>query len=246
MADKNPASGTATPAVCYGRVSTGQQAEAGHGLSAQRERAEAHCWLAGIAPTVWIADESVPGNVAPDRRPGLARALTMLADGTAKALVVPALDRLGRNTRDILDIADRAQTQRWRLAIVGLVDSGTPEGRAVLTVIAAMAELERGLTRRRTTEGLQAAKRAGKRLGRPPSPHTRAAGARVAALRADGVAWRAIPAALDAERLPRADGTLRPWNVRAARDALTTVTLDAQAEAARRHHTDTTTSDTPD
>ena len=148
MTDKNPDALAATPAVCYGRVSTGHQTETGYGLSAQRERAEAHCSLAGITATVWIADESVPGNVAPDRRPGLARAL------------------------------------------------------ATLTVIAAMAELERGLTRRRTTEGLQAAKRAGKRLGRPPSPHTRTAGARVAALRADGLAWRAIPAALDAEGLP--------------------------------------------
>ena len=232
--------------MCYGRVSTGQQAQAGHGLAAQRARAEAHCSLAGIAPTIWIADESVPGNVAPDRRPGLSRALTMLAGGGATALVVPALDRLARNTRDVLDIADRAQTQRWRLVVVGLIDSGTTEGLAMLTVIAAIAELESGLTRRRTTEGLQAAKRAGKRLGRPPSPHTRSAGARVVALRADGVAWRDIPAALVAERLPRSDGTLRPWNVRAARDALTTVTLDAQAEAARRHHTDTRPSDTPD
>ncbi len=117
------------------------------------------------------------------------------------------------------------------------MDSSSPEGRATLTVTAAMAELERGLNRRRTTEGLKAAKRSGKRLGRPPSPHTRAAGTRVAALRAEGVAWRAIPAVLDTEGFRRADGSRRAWNVRAARDALTTVTLDAEAEAARKRRT---------
>ncbi len=224
--------GGVTLGVCYGRVSTAEQAECGHGLAAQRDRAEAYCALTGIAPTEWIADEGTSGSVAPDERPGLSRALAMLAAGEAAALVVPALDRLGRSTRDVLDIADRADAQGWRLAVVGLMDTGTPEGRAVLTVMAAMAELERGLTRRRTTEALAAAKRGGTRLGRPASPHTAAAGARVAELRADGLTWRAIPAVLDAEALPRADGEIRAWNVRAARDALASHQLDSDAAAA--------------
>lgn len=232
----NTAPEAPTPGVCYGRVSTGEQAEAGHGLAAQRERAEAYCGLMGIAPIEWIADQGRSGSLAPDKRPGLARALTLLAAGEAAALVVPALDRLARNTRDVLDIADRAQAQRWRLAVVGLVDTGTPEGRAVLTVMAAMAELERGLISRRTTEALKAARRSGVRLGRPVSPETRAAGRRVAELRAQGHPWRAIPALLDAGQYPRANGEVRPWNLRAARDALTTVQLDDQAAAARAAH----------
>jgi len=218
--------------LCYGRVSTREQAEAGHGLAAQRKRAETYCGLMGIAPTEWIADQGRTGSLAPDKRPGLARALAMLAAGDADALVVPALDRLARSTRDVLDVADRAQAQQWRLAVVGLMDSGTPEGRAVLTVMAAMAELERGLISRRTTEALRAARRSGVRLGRPPSTHTRAAGRRVAELRAQGHPWRAIPALLDAEQYPRADGELRPWNLRACRDAHTTIELDNQASAA--------------
>jgi len=223
-----------TLGVCYGRVSTGEQAECGHGLAAQRDRAEAYCALMGIAPTEWIADEGVSGSLAPDERPGLARALAMLAAGDAAALVVPALDRLGRNTRDVLDVADRAEGEGWRLVVVGLMDTGTPEGRAVLTVMAAMAELERGLIRRRTREALGAAARAGVRLGRPVSPETRAAGKRVAELRAEGVTWRAIPARLDAEQYPRAGGdTARPWNVRAAHDALNSIELDTAAAAAR-------------
>lgn len=238
MADGTEPVAETTLGVCYGRVSTKEQAECGHGLAAQRERTEAYCALMDISPTEWIADEGASGAAAPDERPGLARALAMLAAGDAAALVVPALDRLGRSARDVLDIADRADARGWRLAVVGQMDTDTPEGRAVLTVMAAMAELERGLIRRRTSEGLQAAKRAGKRLGRPPSPHTRAAGARVATLRDDGLAWRAIPPVLDAEGFPRADGSQRPWNVRAARDALTTVTLDAEAEAARQSRTD--------
>ena len=222
--------------LCYGRVSTREQAEAGHGLAAQRKRAETYCGLMGIAPTEWIADQGRTGSLAPDKRPGLARALAMLAAGDADALVVPALDRLARSTRDVLDVADRAQAQQWRLAVVGLMDSGTPEGRAVLTVMAAMAELERGLISRRTTEALRAARRSGVRLGRPPSAHTRAAGRRVAELRAQGHPWRAVPAILDAEQWPRADGELRPWNLRACRDAHTTIQLDNQAAAAGAAH----------
>ena len=116
-----------TPGVCYGRVSTREQAEAGHGLAAQRERAEAYCALTGIAPTEWIADQGRSGSLAPDKRPGLARALGMLAAGQAAALVVPALDRLARSTRDVLDVADRALAQQWRLVVVGLMDSATPK-----------------------------------------------------------------------------------------------------------------------
>ncbi|WP_420438469.1 recombinase family protein [Candidatus Poriferisodalis sp.] len=237
MTDETKSVTTTELAVCYGRVSTREQAERGHGLAAQREKTEGYCALMGMTRTEWISDEGASGAKKPHERPGLGRALKMLASGEADALVVPALDRLGRSALDVLGIADCAETQQWRLAVVGQMDSGSPEGRATLTVMAAMAELERGLNRRRTTEGLRAAKRAGKRLGRPPSPHTRAAGARVAALRAEGATWRAIPAVLDTEGFRRADGTQRPWNVRAARDALTTVTLDAEAEAARKRHT---------
>ena len=233
------APGTPVPGVCYGRVSTGGQAVAGHGLAAQRKRAEAYCSLMGIAPVEWIADKGRSGSLAPDKRPGLARALAMLAAGEAAALVVPALDRLARNTRDVLDVADRAHAEGWRLVVVGLMDTGTPEGRAVLTVMAAMAELERGLISRRTTEALKAARRSGVRLGRPPSDRTRAAGRRVAELRAQGHPWRAIPALLDAGQYLRANGELRPWNPRACRDALTTVQLDDQAAAARAAHNST-------
>ncbi|MYB81914.1 MAG: recombinase family protein [Acidimicrobiales bacterium] len=236
MADTTTPTRSSTLGLCYGRVSTREQADTGHGLAAQRTRAEAYCHAMGITPGEWIADQGRAGGLAPDKRPGLARALKMLADGEAHALVVPALDRLARNTRDILEVADRAQAQQWRLVVIGLMDSGTPEGRAVLTVMAAMAELERGLISRRTTEALRAARRSGVRLGRPPSDRTRAAGRRIAELRAQGRPWRAIPAVLDAEQYPRASGDMRPWNARACRDALATIELDDQAAAARIAH----------
>ena len=239
MTDKMRSGASQPLGVCYGRVSTREQADTGHGLAAQRTRAEAYCHAMGITPGEWIADQGRSGGLAPDKRPGLARALKMLADGEAHALVVPALDRLARNTRDILEVADRAQAQQWRLVVIGLMDSGTPEGRAVLTVMAAMAELERGLISRRTTEALRAARRSGVRLGRPPSDRTRAAGRRIAELRAQGRPWRAIPAVLDAEQYPRASGDMRPWNARACRDALATIELDDQAAQAHAAHQQT-------
>jgi DNA invertase Pin-like site-specific DNA recombinase len=60
-----------------------------------------------------------------------------------------------------------------------------------LTVLAAAAEFERAVIVERTLDGLAAARRAGKHLGRPLGPHAPAA-ERVAALRTAGHAWPAV------------------------------------------------------
>lgn len=49
------------------------------------------------------------------------------------------------------------------------IDTTRPEGRLIFGVFAAFSEFERELTRERTRAGMQAARRRGKRLGRPPS-----------------------------------------------------------------------------
>lgn len=92
--------------------------------------------------------------------------LASLTDGDT--LVVTSLDRLGRRTVDILMIADdlRERGVGLRMLREG-VDTETPVGRMVLTVMASMAELERELLIERTQAGLTRARKAGKRLGRP-------------------------------------------------------------------------------
>jgi DNA invertase Pin-like site-specific DNA recombinase len=77
------------------------------------------------------------------------------------------LDRLGRTTRQVLDTIDFIHKRGAKLRILTqMVDTSTPLGNFMLTVIAAFAELERDLTRERTLEGLRAAKSRGRIGGR--------------------------------------------------------------------------------
>ena len=91
-------------AVAYLRVSTNDQATDGYGLDGQRnaiaQYAEAHGWSlvgqfedAGISGTYGLDDLLEDGT---SRRPGLAGAIKAIEDGDADALVVYALDRIGR------------------------------------------------------------------------------------------------------------------------------------------------------
>lgn len=81
-------------------------------------------------------------------------------------LCVESISRLARSTRDLLSIVDQ-------LTIKGVhfysqkesIDTTTPQGKFMLTVFAAMAELERDQIRQRQQEGIAIAKREGKYRG---------------------------------------------------------------------------------
>jgi Resolvase, N terminal domain len=67
-----------------------------------------------------------------------------------------------------LGLRDLAESRSWSLvAADGSIDTSTPHGRAMTTVMSAFAEMERDLISTRTREGLAAKKAAGVRLGRP-------------------------------------------------------------------------------
>ena len=79
-------------------------------------------------------------------RPVLTAALNSLDKGEAEALFVTRLDRLARSTRDFLSIVDRSHKYNWRLALLDLgLDTATYQGRFVVTIMSAMAEMERGM-----------------------------------------------------------------------------------------------------
>ncbi len=87
-------------------------------------------------------------------------ALHVLAQGKASVSIVAGLSRLGRRTANVLRIADLADRQGWALAVLDLrVNTTTPTGRMMLTVLAAVAQLERDRTAERTSAALTAAKR---------------------------------------------------------------------------------------
>ncbi|WP_299971473.1 recombinase family protein [uncultured Roseobacter sp.] len=104
------------------------------------------------------------------KRPVFDQVLNELQNGDT--LFVWDLDRAFRSTLDAIQTADALQQRSVALNIVNLqLDTRTPAGRLVYTVLSACAEFERRLISQRTKEGLAAARRRGKKLGRPPILH---------------------------------------------------------------------------
>lgn len=83
-------------------------------------------------------------------------------------LVVWRLDRLGRNLADLVKlIADLEQRKINFESLTEKIETGSPAGRLVFHVFAALAEFERNLIRERTVAGLKAARARGRTGGRP-------------------------------------------------------------------------------
>jgi DNA invertase Pin-like site-specific DNA recombinase len=148
--------------IGYARVSTDDQ-----NLDLQRQA------LAAAGCDQVIEDKGFSGS---DRdRPGLASVLGALGPGDV--LVVWKLDRLGRSLRHLIELVDTLRGRGIGLQVLtgqgAAIDTTRPEGRLVFGIFAALAEFERELIIERTREGMKAAKRRGKHVGRPRklSPH---------------------------------------------------------------------------
>lgn len=155
-------------AISYARVSTSEQAESGLSVMAQQTQTAAAISERGWQLADAAVDDGVSGNVPPDRRPALARVLATLASAGADALVVSRLDRLGRNAADLLDVLARSLREDWKLvALDAPLDPASAFGECCMTILAAVAHLERRLIGERTKAALAASRAQGTRLGRP-------------------------------------------------------------------------------
>lgn len=194
----------------YVRVSTREQGDTRLGLDAQRHAltsaAERHGWS-----LIEIRREVASGRSL-DRRPVLADLLTRVRAGKADALAVARLDRLSRNTLDILTLTAASRRERWRLVILDLdFDTLTPEGEFTLTVFAGLAHQARRRIGESTRLALAEKRRRGERLGRPrltPDSIVR----RVVRQREAGRTWKAIADGLNRDRVPTVRGG-RCWRV---------------------------------
>ena len=83
-------------------------------------------------------------------------------------VVTTKLDRLARSVSHLVHLAQEFEARGVDLVVIDQgIDTSTPTGRLTFHALAAIAEFERDLIRERTKAGLAAAKRRGKRLGRP-------------------------------------------------------------------------------
>lgn len=103
---------------------------------------------------------------ARDDRPGLKQALDFLKEGDI--LVVWKLDRLGRSLAHLLQII--AQLKERKVGFKSLtehMDTTTPHGELLFHLFGALAQYERSLAQERIMAGLEAAKKRGRKGGRP-------------------------------------------------------------------------------
>ena len=110
------------------------------------------------------------------QRAKLAEALRFVRKGDV--LVVTKLDRLARSTTGLLTLVSDLESRGIGLVVLsmsgGLLDTRTPTGKLMLTMLGAVAEFERNMMLERQREGIAAAKAGGKYKGRAPTARAKA------------------------------------------------------------------------
>ena len=103
-----------------------------------------------------------------DKREQLALCLDYVRDGDT--LVVTKLDRLARSTRDLLNILNSLEKKQVKLNVLDQqIDTSTPSGRLLVTLLGSIAEFENDLRRDRQMDGIAHARKSGVKFGRKKS-----------------------------------------------------------------------------
>jgi putative DNA-invertase from lambdoid prophage Rac len=142
----------------YTRVSTKDQTTENQRLEIER---------AGYAVDYWFSDVGVSGSLHASQRPQFKALLDKIRDG--ETLVVSKLDRLGRDAQDVGATIKALKARKIEVIVLqlGKLDLTSAAGKLMLSMLGAVAEMERDLLVERTQAGLARAKAEGKALGRP-------------------------------------------------------------------------------
>jgi DNA invertase Pin-like site-specific DNA recombinase len=156
-------------AVLYMRVSTADQTtdNQAHDLQQMAQHR-------GLTIVEQYIDHGISGTRS--RRPGLDRMMADARKGKFDVVLVWACDRLARSTKHFLETLD--ELNRLKIEFVSFreqLDTGGALGRAVVTIISVVAELERSLIVERVKAGMRRARMEGRQIGRVPLAIDRAA-----------------------------------------------------------------------
>jgi DNA invertase Pin-like site-specific DNA recombinase len=179
----------------YARVSTKDQS-----CEMQLRDLRAYCASRGYENVTEYVDIGQSG--AKDLRPELSRLMDRARKRTLDAVVVWRFDRFARSTKHLLTALEEFRGLGIQFtSYQENLDTATPLGQAIFTIVAAVAQLERELIRERVTAGVRNARAAGKILGRPKRIVDRE---RIIAMQAAGISLRNI-----AKKLGVGYGTVR-------------------------------------
>ncbi|EOC1344934.1 recombinase family protein [Cronobacter dublinensis] len=143
--------------IAYVRVSTSDQT-----IENQKQQIKD----AGYQVGKWFSDEAVSGGIKATERKGFGDLLNYVREGDT--LIVIAIDRLGRNTIDVLSTVETLQAKGVKvISLREGFDLSTPVGKAMLTMMAGLASLEKDLIAERRTAGIKRAQSEGVHCGRP-------------------------------------------------------------------------------
>jgi DNA invertase Pin-like site-specific DNA recombinase len=184
-------------AAIYARVST---ANNGQDPTMQTRELREYCDRRGWTVAGEYVDIGISGTK--EKRPELDRLLGEAHRRRFDAVVVWRFDRFARSVSHLLRALETFKSLGIEfVSLSEQVDTSTPTGKMVFTVLGAVAELERSLIVERVRAGLRNAKAKGKSLGRP---RVAVDAARIAVLRSRGMSWAKI-----GEQLGLGEGTVR-------------------------------------
>jgi DNA invertase Pin-like site-specific DNA recombinase len=148
-------------AALYLRVSTNDQS-----VAMQEADLEALCKQRGIPIFRTYSDHGISG--ARDRRPALDELMADARKRKFDAILVWDFSRFARSTKHLINALE--EFRHLGIDFISFretIDTGSPLGKMVFVIIAAVAELERNLISERIKGGLRRAKALGKHIGRP-------------------------------------------------------------------------------
>jgi len=142
-------------AIGYVRVSTQEQAREGISLEVQEDKIKKYTELHNLSLIEVIKDEGKSGKDL--NREGMQKAIFLCQEERINHLVVYKMDRLTRRTLDLLTLVEEVfKPNKIQFhSITERIDTSTAQGKFFLTIIGAMAQMERDLIAERTKEALQ-------------------------------------------------------------------------------------------
>jgi DNA invertase Pin-like site-specific DNA recombinase len=182
--DKNVKNNDKKITALYARTSTIMQAS---GLDAQIRALRRYCALHEITDYIIYEDDGISG--AKVSRPALDRMMEDVKGGKIERVIVYSFSRYARSTSHLLKALET-----FKSLGVGFVsttenlDTNTPLGVAIFSIISSISQLERDLIRERVINGLRAAKERGVKIGRKKTRPS----ALIRRLRSKGLTFREI------------------------------------------------------